>query len=154
MVVLGGDWKGERVVAACELMKQGVANVALVSGPTELYGRNEADLAIEYARSKGCPDGLLQAAYLKAFSTEDEAREFRKLLMQRNVHSVLLVTSNYHTARARRVFLRYWKGSGMDLRSYAVPDALFDPDHWWESREGQKTTFYEWSKTLAAVFGL
>jgi uncharacterized SAM-binding protein YcdF (DUF218 family) len=153
ILVLGGDWKGERVVEACRLMGQGISPVALVSGAMELYGQNEADLAIAYATRQGCPAGSLQPAYLKASSTVEEAEAFRPVVEKRQVHRLLIVTSNYHTARARRIF-RHILPSSVEVRTWAVRDALFDPDSWWRSREGQKSAFYEWSKTFAWMVGL
>ena len=66
------------------------------------------------------------------------------------------MTSDYHTARARRIFL------GADTSVAAVRtcawwlrgDQFFTPDDWWHSREGRKTVFMEWTKTLASAFGI
>jgi hypothetical protein len=36
----------------------------------------------------------------------------------------------------------------------AVPGEFFRPDSWWRNREGQKTAFFEWSKTFASALGI
>ena len=36
----------------------------------------------------------------------------------------------------------------------ASPDADFSPDGWWHTREGRKTAFYEWVKTIAYSLGI
>ena len=80
-------------------------------------------------------------------------REFRPLLLKRGIRRILIVTSNYHTARAGRIFRRRL-GKDVEVRMLAASDLYFDADRWWHSREGQKTVFYEWSKTLTGAIGL
>jgi len=65
------------------------------------------------------------------------------------------VTSDYHSARARRLFLAAERasGGGPQMRTVAAPDEFFHPDNWWRDRQGQKIAFFEWSKTVATVFG-
>jgi uncharacterized SAM-binding protein YcdF (DUF218 family) len=77
-------------------------------------------------------------------------------LKRRNIRSILLVTSDYHTARARRTFLSTWRklGGGPSLRAIAAPDISFQAASWWKTRESQKITYMEWSKTLANLAGL
>jgi uncharacterized SAM-binding protein YcdF (DUF218 family) len=153
LLVLGGDWKGERIMKACELARSGVAPRVLVSGPMNLYGRNEADLAIDFAVQRGCPQSLLEPVRIRASSTEEESREFRRELMARKLRRVLIVTSNYHSARARRIFRRRM-ANDVEIRMYAAPDVMFNPGTWWQSREGQKTVVYEWSKAISGAVGL
>ena len=76
-------------------------------------------------------------------------------LHRRNTHSMLLVTSDYHTRRALRIFSRTERkmGGGMVIRAVAAPDEEFHPDSWWRSRQGQKVAFMEWTKTLAQGLG-
>jgi uncharacterized SAM-binding protein YcdF (DUF218 family) len=119
----------------------------------ELYGVNEAVLAIQFARTRGFPPEYFQAVPIRAMSTLDEARAFAPELRRRNVRSVLLVTSNYHTRRAAEIFRRV-VGGDVRFTAVAATDEYFDPDVWWHNREGQKTVFYELSKTFAGWVGL
>ena len=41
-------------------------------------------------------------------------------------------------------------GGGPDLRVVAAPDKFFNPGSWWQSREGRKTAFLEWTKTVSS----
>ena len=153
IVVLAGDGRGNRIVKAAELVKAGFAPVALISGPMPIYGVNEADLAIAYAVKRGYDASVLEPAYIKAFSTEEEAHAFKALLAGRGARRVLLVTSNFHTARATRTFRRI-VGPGVEIVPVAAPDPYFVPESWWKDREGQKTFFFEAAKTVAAAVGL
>jgi hypothetical protein len=127
----------------------------LVSGPAGAYGLHECDLAIPFAVRQGFPAEWFVAFPNQAHSTREEAAGILKELQRRNVKSFLLVTSDYHSARARRIFLAAERASGIgpQIRTVASPDEFFAPDSWWRNREGQKVAFLEWSKTIATVFG-
>ena len=92
----------------------------------------------------------------EAPSTRAEAVVLLNEMRKRNIRSFLLVTSNYHTARARRIFLNTERemGGGPDLRVVASSDHYFSPDSWWRTREALKIEVMEWSKTVANVFGI
>src|ERR1039457_2804481 len=70
-----------------------------------MYDINEADAAIQFAIHKGYPAQWFIPLYHTALSTREEAVPVLDALKQRNIHSFLLVTSDYHTARARRIYL-------------------------------------------------
>lgn len=154
-VVLGGDYWGHRIETAAMLVRRGYVPSVMVSGPPGFYGLHESDLAIPYAASKGFPAQWFQALPNEALSTKEEARVVLTELRRRGIHRVLIVTSDYHSARARRIFLAAEKamGGGPELRMVAAPDEFFHADSWWRGRESQKTTFFEWSKTVAAAIG-
>jgi uncharacterized SAM-binding protein YcdF (DUF218 family) len=155
-VVLGGDYWGNRLVRAAELVKQGYVPRVLVSGPPGFYGLNESDVAIRYGVQRGYPAEWFIAVPHNAMSTREEAvvllDEFRK----RGIRSFLLVTSTFHTARARRIFLKTESemGGGPQFRTVASADQMYTADTWWRFREGRKAAFMEWTKTVTNVFGI
>ncbi|HXK06646.1 MAG TPA: YdcF family protein [Verrucomicrobiae bacterium] len=155
-VVLGGDYWGHRILRAGELVKQGYVPSVLVSGPPGFYGLNEADAAIQYAVSHGCSSSWFIPLRHNALSTNDEAAVTIDELCRRNVGSFLLITSNYHSARARRIFLAAERahGGGPEFRVVAAPDEFFEPSNWWHSRQAEKTVLLEWMKTVASAAGI
>jgi uncharacterized SAM-binding protein YcdF (DUF218 family) len=155
-VVLAGDYVGRRIEKAGELIREGYVPAALISGPPGFYGLHESDFAIAYAVRRGFPAEWFVALQHSALSTREEALVVLGELRRRQVRSFLLVTSDYHTARARRIYLAAERamGGGPSMRTVAVPDTFFRPDGWWRNREGQKTTFFEWSKTVATALGM
>ena len=155
-VVLGGDYTGLRLVAAAELVRHGWVPRVLVSGPPGIYGVNEAVAAIRYGVEKGYPAEWFIASPHTALSTRDEAVAILAALKARQIHKFLLVTSDYHTGRARRIFLAQERamGGGPEFRMVAAPDENFTPGGWWRNREGRKTVFLEWTKTVTGVFGI
>src|ERR1019366_2667428 len=74
VVVLGGDWVGNRILKGAELVSAGYVPRVLVSGVGGLYGHHESDLAIDFAASKGYPRDEFVALQYPALSTLDEAR--------------------------------------------------------------------------------
>ena len=155
-VVLAGDQWGNRLTKGAEMVQQGYVPRVLLSGPPGYYGTNEADAAIQFATAKGYPAEWFIPLHHTGLSTREEAGAVLDALKQRNIHSFLLVTSNYHTARARRIYLNAerQRGGGPNLRVVASADRFFTADTWWHYREGRKIAFMEWAKTLTSVFGI
>ena len=155
-VVLAGDQVGHRIEKAAELIREGYVPAALISGSPGYWGLHECDFEIAYAVRRGFPAQWFIALPHSALSTRDEAPVVLAELRRRNVRSFLLVTSDYHTARARRIFLAAERAmaGGPAMRTVAAPDQFFRPDSWWRNREGRKTAFFEWSKTVASALGI
>ena len=155
-VVLAGDYWGNRILTAAGLVHAGYVPAVLVSGPPGFYGGSECDFAIQFAIRKGYPAQWFIPAPHGVFNTQDETIALLEDLRRLNVHSFLLVTSNYHTARSRRLFLAAERrmGGGPGLRVVAAPDRFFTADGWWRNREGRKTALLEWFKTIAGALGI
>jgi uncharacterized SAM-binding protein YcdF (DUF218 family) len=147
IVVPGGDGFGHRILKAGELIKEGWAPQALISGPNGNYGIYECDLAIPFAVRAGDPESYFLHLEHTARSTADEAQVVVKKLREMGAKRVILVTSNYHTRRAGKIFRR--AAPDIDFFVVAAPDEFFKPDSWWHDREGSKIFLYEWMKTVA-----
>jgi uncharacterized SAM-binding protein YcdF (DUF218 family) len=151
-VVLAGDMYGHRIIEGAELVRQGLVRKALVSGPRVCYGIAESELAVNFAVKKGYPADYFVQFPHNATSTQEEAQLLVPELRRLGAHSFLLVTSDFHTRRAGRCFRDL--ASGMDMRVISTPDEFFRPDSWWSNREGRKTFYMEWSKTVASLLGV
>ena len=152
IVVLAGDFTGSRIFTAGGLVRQGFAGKALVSGPAGVYGLYESDLAIALAVRNGYP-----AAYFVAFpndskSTASESEAVIAELRRLHVHKIDLVTSNFHTRRAARIFRS--QAPDMEVHVVAAPDRYFTTNGWWKEREGRKTFLLEWMKTVGSWLGM
>lgn len=155
-VVLAGDFTGGRLRGAADLVRSGLVPVVLVSGPGDLYGVNEADAAIRMVISQGYPAAWFVPIHHSSTSTRQEGRVLLDELARRQIHRVNVVTSNFHTRRARRIFLalEQERGGGPEIRMVAVPHPDYDPAAWWHSREGRKIAFFEWTKSITALVGI
>ncbi len=148
IVVLAGDPSGNRILKAAELVKQGYAPKALVSGPTGDYGEAESDLAIRFAVRLGYPASYFVPFPNESHSTMEEAKAIGAKLREWKIDRVDVVTSDYHTRRAAEDYRR--AETGVEFRMVAAPDVFFTPDGWWRNREGRKTFLMEWMKTIAS----
>ena len=151
ILVLAGDMDGLRVLKAGELAQQGFAPKVYVSGPRPVYGVSEAELAINDAARHGYDKSMFEALDVPADSTEEEARGIAPVLRARGVKTLLVVTSDYHTGRAGRIWRRI--ATGIRVKMVAAPDSFFSSGGWWKTRSGRKTAFYEWVKTLTGPLG-
>ena len=151
-VVLAGDPYGNRVLKGGELARQGYVPRVLVSGPAGMYGLHECDLAIPFAVKAGYPASDFIPFPNNAKSTRDEAAEVAAELRKRNVHSIDLVTSDYHTRRAGRIFRR--TAPEIEIHVVAAPDEDFRAAAWWKTRQSEKTFAIEWMKTVAEWLGV
>lgn len=149
-VVLAGGWRGNRILKAAELVREGWVPRALVSG-TYYYGWAEPDAAIEFAVRHGFPREWFIALAHSARSTEEEAGIVVQRLRQMGVKRLLLVTSDYHTRRALGCFRRV--APDLEIRAIGAPDPDFPPQ-WWRSRQGRKTFLLEWMKMVSWRLGI
>lgn len=150
-LVLAGDATGNRIIKAGELIRDGFIPRAVVSGPDGLYGFYECDLAIRFAVRAGFPESYFVPAPNRSRSTVEEAKALIPAVRNANAKRVLLITSDYHTRRAGRIF----RNAAPDLQFIVVaaPDVDFNAKSWWTKRQGRKTFLYEWLKTVAEWLG-
>jgi uncharacterized SAM-binding protein YcdF (DUF218 family) len=88
-------------------------------------------------------------------STRDEARALRSYLMEHPARKVVVVTTDYHTARARRTLMQEVEGLGVDLRMSAAPDDTgVGAENWWRSVGGIRTYGEELIKHAGTVMRL
>jgi uncharacterized SAM-binding protein YcdF (DUF218 family) len=156
VVVLGGDVWGTRIETAARLVRAGFAPVVLISGVPVAYGVNEADLAIPYIVRQGYPAEWFVALRNEGMSTREESFVLLRELRRRQMHSLILVTSDFHTARAARCFRAAERALGyrLEMRVVPAPDRYFHAGSWWRNREGRKTALAEWGKTIAFALGI
>jgi uncharacterized SAM-binding protein YcdF (DUF218 family) len=152
ILVLGGDDSGTRIIKAAQLAKQGYSPYVLVSGPPDLLG-HDSDGTIAFAERNGYPGSLFRPIWLPVGtdSTRSEATFLGNYLREHGIKNILLVTSNYHTRRAARLWRK--QAPWIEVTAIAASDPYFTPDGWWKTRSGQKTFLLEWTKTVAAWLG-
>ncbi len=151
-LVLAGDSWGYRILTGAQLVRDGYVPKVLVSGPDGAYGMHETALAIPYAVNHGYPQSYFVPLDHEARSTQTEAAAVLPEIRRLGIHRLLLVTSNFHTRRAGKIF----RDAAPDLTILVVaaPDKNFTPGAWWHDREAQKTFVAEWEKTIANWFGI
>ena len=152
IVVLAGDFTGNRILRGGELVKQGFSKQALISGPSGAYGLHESDLAIQFAVRRGYPESYFIPLPNDARSTVMEAKTVIAELRRRQARKIDIVTSNFHTRRAGNIFRS--QAPDLEIHMIAAADPYFTPDSWWRDRDARKVFLLEWMKTVATWFGM
>jgi uncharacterized SAM-binding protein YcdF (DUF218 family) len=143
MVVLGDDnFSGDRAARAAELFEAGWAPQVVASGRMLRPYSGVAELIQRDLESRGVPAAAIIRFDQHAENTRGEAEALRELAAQRHWHRILVVTSNYHTRRARYIFRKIFP-SDVPVLVESARDSDFDPDRWWETRSGLKLFFNE-----------
>ena len=149
ILVLGGETRqGDRVTHAVNLYKRGLAPLLVVSGTPVGFRAHEAEIMQRHAEFLGVPPARILAVKHNADSTREEADVVVPLLKSKGLKEVILVTSNYHTARAKRIFTKAAGSSGPTFLASPVHEDSFEPEGWWMKRRHAKTFVYEAIKTV------
>lgn len=154
ILVLGDDnFGGERAGKAAELFRDGMAPLVVASGRMLRPYAGIAELIERDLQARGVPAGAILRFPQRAGNTREEAEALRDLVAGRGWRRVLLVTSNYHTRRARYIFRKVFPAQ-VTVLTISARDSDYDPDRWWETRQGRKLFFLETAGYLAAVWEL
>ena len=154
LIVLSDDnFYADRATRAAELFRKGKAPIVVASGRRLRPMAGIAELMEHDLMERGVPkDKIVRVAH-DADNTREEAEALAKLATQRKWHSVIVVTSNYHTRRARYIFHRVFP-QGIEVRMASAHDGDFDPQHWWENRKSIKELTREFAGMLVAIWEL
>lgn len=143
IIVLGGDSvRGDRVQRAAQLYQDGWAPRVVLIGPTLRIYLNETELMQREAIALGVPRDKVLTVPHPASSTLEEALLLRPFFAQHGFRRVIVVTSNFHARRARRIFHAVYRERGTQVWVEGVDDPRFDPRRWWQDRE-QRAIFLE-----------
>lgn len=154
IVPLAGE--RERVVYAAELFGEGHAAWFVATDmPHQVPGIQDsyAQLVRQEAVWHGVPDDRIVAASATAQTTYQEAVAVRQLCLERGWRTLLVVTSPYHTRRARLAFRAAFRDTGTTIIVRPVSPHWYAPDTWWRSRDGLRETWTELLKLLLHVVG-
>jgi uncharacterized SAM-binding protein YcdF (DUF218 family) len=142
MIVLSDDdYAADRVNRAAQLYRSQAAPIVVASGRMLRPYAGIGELMQHDLVERGVPQTAIIVFKHTADNTREEAEALRSLVQDRGWKRVLVVTSNFHTRRARYIFSRVLASTQVFVAS--APDTGFDPNSWWEHRYGVKMFFYE-----------
>jgi uncharacterized SAM-binding protein YcdF (DUF218 family) len=154
LVVLSDDnFYGDRATHASELFRQGVAPEIVASGRKLRPDAGIGELIEHDLIERGIPKEKIVVYNQEADSTREEAEAVAKLAVARHWKSLVIVTSNYHTRRARYIYEKVMPAS-VSVSVASARDGEFDPQHWWEKRHSIKLFTREWAGMLEAMWEL
>jgi uncharacterized SAM-binding protein YcdF (DUF218 family) len=154
LIVLGDDnFYADRATRAAELFREGKGAVVVASGRRLRPRAGISELMEHDLVERGVPKEKILRFVQDADSTKEEAEALRKLVKEKKWRSIIVVTSNYHTRRARYVFRRVFP-QGIEIRVASARDGDFDPEHWWEKRKSIKELMREFAGMAMAIWEL
>jgi uncharacterized SAM-binding protein YcdF (DUF218 family) len=101
-----------------------------------------------YLKELGVPESAIVVLPEQARSTYDEAVLVSAWIKSRQIRSVIVVSSAYHTRRAGYIFERMLRGTGVTVRMRPAAFDRYKPDEWWTDRNTLLWGLFEWQKTI------
>lgn len=159
VVATGADGAG--ALEAADLVREGAARtVAVFADPPDPVVDREflrrgapyedaGERLVRQLRSLGVADVVVIPRPVAG--TEDEGRVLPEWCDRNGFRSVVVVTTADHSRRLRRVLQRVMKGHRSSVTVRAARFSPFDPEHWWETREGARTGIFELQKLALDV---
>jgi uncharacterized SAM-binding protein YcdF (DUF218 family) len=156
VVLSGSSAYAERARAAASLFAAGRAPKIILTNDGEQGGWSSAEqrnpffselAATELARA-GVPAEKIEFVAQVVSSTYDEARAVRDYAAARNIRSLLVVTSAYHSRRAEWTWRLVFSGSGVELGITTAPVEGASPALWWLRAHGWRAVAAEYPKLI------
>jgi len=137
LVLSDDNFYADRATRAAQVYREGWAPMVVASGRRLRPYAGVAELMEHDLVERGVPKDKVMRVVHDAENTKDEAEALAKVAEQRKWKSVILVTSNYHTRRARYIFEHVFP-AGTRIRVTGARDGAFEPERWWEKRSSLK----------------
>jgi uncharacterized SAM-binding protein YcdF (DUF218 family) len=154
LIVLSDDnFYADRATRAAELFREGKAPLVVASGRRLRPTAGIAELMQHDLIERGVPKDKILRFPQDGDSTQEEAEALAKLAKTKKWQKAIIVTSNYHTRRARYIFHRVFP-QGIEVRVASARDGDFDPENWWEKRKSTKVFMREIAGMVVAIWEL
>ncbi len=154
IIVLSDDnFYADRATRAAELFREGKAPLVVASGRRLRPSAGIAELMEHDLVERGVSRGKILRFAHDADGTREEAEALARFAKERKWRSVIVVTSNYHTRRARYIFRRVFP-QDIEVRVASARDGDFDPQRWWEKRKSVKELMREFAGMMVALWEL
>lgn len=155
VLVLGGGNDTRPFVAAALLNKKWVAKALIPQSKKASEGESrllpsEQEIIRRVLTARGVAAENIQVLPYECTSTRDEAVALAGYLDENPGQTVLVVTNNYHTRRARRVFRKVLAKRSQQVHFVAAPTDGFSATDWWRHEYGFRLYTLEYAKLLVS----
>ncbi len=153
LLLLGGiDYRPE---FAAQLFKAGYAPRVVIGNTKKLewLGESETELTRKRLINLGVDASaidVMPGPFVE--STRDEALRVKQYINARHVESLMIVTVDSHSRRARRIVRRTLKDPKIVLRSASCPHPDYNETNWSKNEQGLLAYFEETIKTVLYYF--
>ena len=143
IILLSDDnFYADRATRAAELYRQNLAPTVVASGVRLRPYAGISEFMTHDLVERGVPKERVVPFPQDADNTREEAEALKTLARQKGWKSVIIVTSNYHTRRARYIFRKVFPGD-IKVAMASARDADFDPSNWYEHRRARQRFEHE-----------
>ena len=143
IILLSDDnFYADRATRAAELYRQSLAPTVVASGVRLRPYAGISELMTHDLVERGVPKERVVPFPQDADNTREEAEALQGLVRQKGWKSVIIVTSDYHTRRARYIFRKVF-ARDIKIAVASARDADFDPANWYEHRRAVKRFWHE-----------
>jgi len=143
IILLSDDnFYADRATRAAELYRQNLAPIVVASGLRLRPYAGISELMTHDLIERGVPKERIVPFPQDADNTREEAEALKAFVAQKGWKSVIVVTSNYHTRRARYIFRKVIP-SETKIAMASARDGDFDPSNWFEHRRAVKRFEHE-----------
>lgn len=154
IIVIGGDHKPARMQRAADLYRQGYGPIIIISAGTVVREGDKWMVEAEVMRRQALLLGLPNEALVvedRSLSTIENARYSGRLCEEYGIESVLLVTSAYHSGRARHIFRQEW-AEKVNVLAAPAPRG-HHPLLWWMYPDQAYAILYEYKNWVDLWLG-
>jgi len=159
IIVVAASADGAGVLEAADLVHSGIAaRVAVFGDPPSSVDREFLRRGIPYEDEAARLTRQLRALGVttieqipRAGGTQAEGLVLPGWCDEHQFRSILVVSSRDHSRRLHRVLHRSMKGHRTKITIRPSRYSPFDPDRWWETRDGIRTEIIELQKLLLDV---
>lgn len=158
VILVGGDPDRDRLTA--KLFSQGFAPVIWLANDRNLRETdfaNDAGNVIRRLTAAGVPREritLLPTARNTTSEAQRVAEHVQSLEPGKRPQSITIVTTSFHTRRARILFRKYLSGSGVVIHTAASYDPAVPTEGWWRQNHSRSMFTGEFAKILFSLLGL
>jgi uncharacterized SAM-binding protein YcdF (DUF218 family) len=111
-------------------------NVKLTPAEKMGISQTEQEETRRILLSNSIPESAIQAIGTNVASTYDESFAVRAWESRSGAKSIVVVTDVFHTRRARWIFEKQLRGTGIQVHMLGVATLEYGTTNWWQHEEG------------------
>lgn len=147
IVVLAGDYNGERVKQAVDLYRRGYAPAILMSGGPMSWKLTHAGNMKKEALALGVPAKAILTQD-RSLSTIEDANYSLPIIQDHKAYSIIVVTSPQHSRRSARVFRKIYELEKITVMLCPVKSSSFNAKRWWTRHEDTSAVLWEFGSLV------
>ncbi len=155
LVILAGN-ENERIAAGAQLFQEGYADWFVLTdmrldipNSSGIYSANVKRKAVE----RGVAEQRILISSGQVSTTGEEVTRLRDFTLSKGFRSLIVITSPFHTRRARMLLHEAFRGSGVTVIVRPAMNYVYHAETWWRNPADRALTELEYAKIFAHWLG-